>query len=128
MQKILKNAGIFLIGIIVIVVTLLIVSRKIVHDANAVPIEDVDFSQIADGEYEGSYKSFIVEASVKTTVKDGEVIRIELLDHFNGWGEEAEKVIDYIIEDQSLQVDSISGATVSSVAIKKAVEVSLIGE
>jgi len=70
----------------------------------------------------------VVEASVKTTVKDGKITHIEMLEHFNGWGEEAEKVIDYIIEEQSLQVDSISGATVSSVAIKKAVEVSLIGE
>jgi uncharacterized protein with FMN-binding domain len=128
MRKILKSAGIVLIGLVVIALALFLLSRKVVNDANALPIEDVDFSQIADGEYEGSYKSFIVEASVKTTVKDGEVTRIEILDHFNGWGEEAEKVIDYIIEDQSLQVDSISGATVSSVAIKKAVEVSLIGE
>ncbi|NLL91804.1 MAG: FMN-binding protein [Ruminococcaceae bacterium] len=128
MQQKLRTVGIFLIGLGVIAAVLFSVSRKIVYDANSVAIENVDFSQIADGEYAGSYKNFVVEASVKTTVKDGKITHIEMLEHFNGWGEEAEKVIDYIIEEQSLQVDSISGATVSSVAIKKAVEVSLIGE
>lgn len=128
MKKALKFAGIFLIGIAVIAAALFLVSRKIVHDANAVSIADVDFSQISDGEYLGSYESFVVKASVKTTVKDGKITRIDVLDHFNGLGEKAEEVIDYIVEKQSLQVDSVSGATVSSVVIKKAVEVSLIGE
>jgi uncharacterized protein with FMN-binding domain len=128
MKKALKFAGIFLIGVAVIAAAFLAVAYKTFSDAVAIPVEDVDFSRIADGEYFGRYETFLVKTSVKTTVKDGKITRIDVLDHFNGLGEKAEEVIDYIVEKQSLQVDSVSGATVSSVVIKKAVEVSLIGE
>ncbi|NLW41628.1 MAG: FMN-binding protein, partial [Tissierellia bacterium] len=48
-----------------------------------------------------------------------------LIEHFNGLGKEGEKVIPIILEEQSLKVDVISGATTSSMAIIKSVETSL---
>ncbi|MGI6174192.1 MAG: FMN-binding protein [Christensenellales bacterium] len=104
-----------------------IASRKIVSDAVALPVEEIDISKIEDGTYPGSYAIFPVKVSVETTILQGKITRIDLLEHFNGKGATAEIIVDHIIDKQSLQVDGVSGATVSSVAIKKAVEDSLNG-
>lgn len=114
---------IFLIVFIVISVLIFnIFSKKVVSDAKTLTIKEINFNQIEDGEYLGNYKIFPVEVKVKVTIKDKEVINIELLEHFNGLGTPAEEVINQIIIKQSLQVDNITGATLSSIVIKKAVE------
>ncbi len=104
-----------------------IASRKIVSDAVALPIEEIDIGKIEDGKYLGNYAIFPVKVSVETTIQQGKITQIDLLEHFNGKGAAAEAILDRIIEKQSLQVDGVSGATVSGVAIKKAVEDSLNG-
>ena len=53
---------------------------------------------------------------------------IDILEHKNGRGSPAEVVTDRIIEKQKIDVDAISGATNSSIVIKKAVENALTGE
>lgn len=102
-----------------------IVSHKIVSDAKALSVNEIDLSKTKDGKYSGNYEIFPVKVSVETVVHNGKITKISLLEHFNGKGISAEKILDHIIEKQSLQVDCISGATVSSVTIKKAVEDSL---
>lgn len=124
-----KKIVIFLIVLILIVLlSFKLVANKIVSDAEALPVEKIDFSQIQDGQYHGDYKIFPVKVSVETKIQNGKIKQINLVEHFNGMGTPAEKIVDNIIEKQSLQVDSISGATVSSIAIKKAVEDSLLGK
>lgn len=103
-----------------------ILGSKIVSDAQKLPLIKLDLTQIADGEYTGSYKIFPVNVSVKVSVKDGAIKQIELLEHFNGKGASAEKITEDIIEKQSLQLDCVTGATVSSKTILKAVEDALI--
>lgn len=105
-----------------------IASIKIVSDAEALPVAEIDLSKIEDGKYIGNYEVFPVKVSVETSVQDGKITRIDLMEHFNGKGASAEKILGHILDKQSLQVDCITGATVSSVAIKKAVEDSLIGK
>ncbi|MDD5644762.1 MAG: FMN-binding protein [bacterium] len=75
----------------------------------------------ADGVYEGEY-SFV---KVRVRVKGGEISDIEILSH-GGGGKKYENMIEPlksdIIRTQSTEVDSITGATVSSKNLKKAVE------
>lgn len=128
-MKTLKKIAVILVILVVIgFLGFKFVSNKIISDAKALTIEEIDFTQLKDGEYPGNYEIFPVKVSVKTTVLNGKITQIELLEHFNGKGAPAEKIVDDIIEKQSLQVDAVSGATVSSVAIKKAVEDSLLGK
>lgn len=47
---------------------------------------------------------------------------IDIIRHLNGLGSSAESIVDKIIEKQSLEVDAVSGATLSSKCILKAVE------
>ena len=105
-----------------------IVSHKIVSHAESLSVEEIDLSKVKDGKYLGHYEISPVKVSVETLIHNGKITEINLVEHFNGKGVSAEKIIDYIIEKQSLKVDCISGATVSSVAIKKAVEDSLTEE
>ncbi len=128
-MKTLKKIAVILVVLVVIgFLGFKFVSNKIISDAKALSFEEIDLSQLKDGEYLGNYEIFPVKVSVKTTVLNGKITQIELLEHFNGKGAPAEKIVDDIIEKQSLQVDAVSGATVSSIAIKKAVEDSLLGK
>ncbi len=128
MAKIKKIVKILIVLIVIIFLGFKLVSIKIVSDTEALSIEEIDFSQIKDGQYLGDYSIFPVKVSVKAKVQNGRITQIDLLEHFNGRGTPAEKIMDRIIEEQSLQVDNISGATVSSMTIKKALENSLLGK
>lgn len=59
---------------------------------------------------------------MKVKVQNGTVTDIEILEHKNGRGGPAEIITDRIIEEQRIDVDAVSGATNSSIVIKKAVE------
>ncbi len=85
-------------------------------------VADVDFSSIPDGTYEGSADETFIRVRVRVTVKDGAVSDIALIEHENGRGKPAEAIIGEIIKRQTLNVDAVSGATNSSIIIKKAVE------
>ncbi len=55
-------------------------------------------------------------------MKNGEVSNINILEHRHERGETAEAIINKIVEQQKIDIDTISGATNSSIVIKKAVE------
>jgi uncharacterized protein with FMN-binding domain len=90
-----------------------------------VDVGDVDLRNINDGSYRGEYSAGHVKAVVKVQVKDNRIIDIMIEQHQNGLGKKAEKIIDEIISKQTLNVDVISGATLSSNVIRKAVEEAL---
>lgn len=91
-------------------------------------IRDIDISEIPDGIYVGEYDVNFIYAKVEVTVQDGAITDITILQHKNGRGKSAEIITDRIIEEQKTDVDAISGATNSSVVIKKAVENALKGK
>jgi len=85
-------------------------------------IESVDLSKISDGKYTGSCDAEFVGAKVAVTVRDHKIIDIVLTDHKNEKGKAAEVIPAMVIESQSLEVDTISGATNSSKVILEAIE------
>lgn len=93
---------------------------------SAVEIGDVDLNKTLDGTYIGSYSAFPVGAQVSVTILDHQISDITLLQHDHGQGIEAEVLPDHVMAVQSLQVDSISGATYSSKVILKAIEAALL--
>jgi len=90
-------------------------------------IGEVDLSTVPDGIYTGSAEAVWVGATVEVTVKDHRITDIKL-DHRHGQGEAAEIITDHVMDEQSLQVDLISGVTSSSKVILKAIENALLGE
>ncbi len=87
----------------------------------------IDLTALADGTYSGSYSVFPVSAKVLVTVKDHRMTEIKLIEHKNGQGALAEAIPGKVMKAQSLQVDSVSGATYSSKVILKAIENALLG-
>ena len=85
-------------------------------------ITNVDLTKVVDGTYEGSHKVFPVAAEVEVTVENHRITGIELVEHSNGQGAAAEVIPDRVVEAQSLEVDTVSGATYSSKVILKAIE------
>ena len=81
-------------------------------------------SAYTDGVYEGSARGYSSDVTVKVTIKDGKIADIEVVsqDETPEYFNEAVKVLDDIIDANSTDVDSISGATISSDALKEAVQ------
>lgn len=86
-----------------------------------VRVEAVDISQVPEGNYRGEATDGPVKAVVVVEVKEGRIVSIVLEHHWTMMGKPAERIPDDVIRTQSLQVDTVSGATVSSRAILKAI-------
>lgn len=87
--------------------------------------DSVTFSgaQLEDGVYEGSAEGYKSTIKVSATVNNGAVTDIEILEENDtpDFFEHAEAIIDDVIDEQSLEVDTVSGATYSSSGILNAV-------
>lgn len=92
------------------------------NEVNTLAVGDVDFSQVADGVYIGDCDVEFIYAKVQVTVENGKATDIQILEHRNERGAPAETIIDAVLQEQSLSVDTVSGATNSSRVILKAVE------
>lgn len=80
-------------------------------------------NKLKDGSYIGSANGYGGEIKLKVEVSGGNISSIEILSHSEtpGYFENGLGVIDSIISSQSIGVDSISGATLTSNGIKNAV-------
>lgn len=96
-------------------------SNKIVKEANALENKKIDILKVANGVYEGHSELGPVIVDVEVSVIDGRIIDINLVRHENGLGSSANNITNIIKEQNSCEVDAISGATVSSKVIINAV-------
>lgn len=112
------------IFILLFVILLIVVSCKSMID-NA--LDELDnkpipnLSEVKDGTYYGSEDGPFVSVEVEVKVKNKKITDIKLLKHNNGKGESAEAIIDKMIEENTSEVELVSGATVSSKVIRGAV-------
>jgi len=91
-------------------------------EIDSITIKDVNLEKIEDGAYKGEYKFFPIKVEVNVKVKNHQITEIKITKHRTGQGEKAEIIIEDVIRAQSLEVDAISGATLSSKCILKAIE------
>ncbi|MBN2519846.1 MAG: FMN-binding protein [Bacteroidales bacterium] len=89
-----------------------------------IPLE-INLKKIPDNVYKGKYCVGPVKVVTKVTVIGHKIKNIEIIKHRTGQGQAAEAIIDKIIEEQSVCIDVISGATISSKCILKSVETAL---
>ena len=90
-------------------------------------VGELDLSNVPDGTYEGEFSVYHVNGSVRVTVEDHRITKIENLGGSSN-RKQVDKALDEVVEEQSLRVDTISGATVSQKAALKAVEKALKGQ
>lgn len=89
---------------------------------SSISVSDVDLSKVKDGDYTGSFNAIFVSAETRVTVKNGKIVDIKLLKHKTERGKSAESITQKVISEQSLSVDTVSGATNSSKVILKSIE------
>ncbi|MHC1685061.1 MAG: FMN-binding protein [Clostridiaceae bacterium] len=96
--------------------------QKYKNTVKSISISNVDLSKISDGTYSGSFDALRVSADVSVKINNHKITDIELLNHKNEKGKNAEIIPQRVIDAQSLDVDTVSGATNSSKVILKAIE------
>ena len=88
-------------------------------------IHEFDLVNLSDGVYQGEFKGGRWKNKTAVTVKDHQISKLELLQPSSGsfgMAEIGEKIFDRVKEKQSLQIDTVSGATVHTKAILKSIE------
>ncbi len=101
------------------------------EEARNVELKDIDFSTLKNGKYIGNYEGGMYkwrENECKVTIDSGKVVHIELINSSDPGGENTKhsELYKRVIQKQSLHVDAISGATLTSKAYLKGVEDALL--
>ena len=101
------------------------------REAASLPLDRVDFGSLKDGEYSGLYEGGMYRwrrNACQVSVVQGRVVDIQLAESEDTGGENADPEILYqrVLAEQSLQVDTISGATLTSKAYLQCVENALL--
>lgn len=110
--------GTFVLVIAIMMISLFVQSGK---EMKKLHYNEVNMEEVANGTYEGIAETSLVQATVEVTVADHRIQDIKLIRHNNGMGAKAESILKDMIEDNTYEVDSVSGATMSSEVIKSAV-------
>lgn len=86
-------------------------------------LNEVNLSQIKDGIYFGEYKKYRWEYKVKVEIKDSKIIDIKVED--KPVSSYDNKVITKVIDDQKIDIDTVSGATINDKTLLKSIESAL---
>jgi len=101
------------------------------QEARSLPLNAVDFGKLKDGTYHGAYEGGMYKWRANecdVTVTDGQVTDIQLVGSQDPGSKNTQhkELYDRVIKAQSLQVDTITSATLTSKAWLQAVENALI--
>ena len=88
---------------------------------NNTRVNHLQLDQVQDGTYVGEASSILIHVKVSVEVENHEIKNIELLEYAHNRGEEATRVLDYIVNQNTTRVDNVSSATTSSIMMKAAV-------
>ena len=115
-KKLLIAGGVFL----TIVLAMIILLTNGLSEGASVPIHGIDLTNVADGAYVGEYSFKRWSETVIVSVRHGEIVEIQT--EKNRILDVSEDIVKRVIAGQNTTVDAVSGATVSSKALLKAIE------
>ncbi len=108
---------------VVVAAVAVVVMTRGMGDVKKVELKGIDLSGVPDGAYQGHFEGARWTNTVEVTVENKKITAINVVspplfieDNFSS------KIINGVIEKQSLEVDVVSGATVTTKAILKAIE------
>ncbi len=85
-------------------------------------VNPVDLSTIADGVYAGRFKKGRFSYSVEVTVKDHRIQAVQATDPRQVTSPIIEQIFARIVQEQTVKVDTVSGASLTTKAVSKAAE------
>ena len=100
--------------IIFFVVSFLLIAGKIivgnmVRNVQNISVSMPDLLNVQDGNYIGEYSITPVHVKVEVSVSNHRITNITILQHDNGLGSTAESIVNDVMEEQSLEIDAVSG-------------------
>lgn len=121
-----KLVLIICIGVIVLIATAIyVVFTNIQNELQSLAtaqIKEIEIDRVSNGVFKGQFSTVLVSAKVEVSVHDNKIADIKIIEHKNGQGIPAEAIVGQVLENQTLEVDVIAGATCSSIVILKAIE------
>lgn len=117
-----------IISICFFIITILCVGMMVEQKAkmNQLNFEEIDMGMVNDGKYIGESDLGLVKVEVEVSVVANHFEYIKIVKHDNGRGSKAEGIVNEMVKSNSYEVDDVSGATVSSQAIRGAVNNALL--
>lgn len=115
-----KGIPILLTALITLIITLIIIAC--ILRPKTLTIHDIKLNQIKDGEYLGICQNKILFAVVNVHVQNHVITKIDILEHKQSYKQQAIQIGKEVVKQQTLDVDTISGATLTSTTVLKAVE------
>lgn len=91
-----------------------------------IDVEPIDIGQVEDGDYIGVHQNKILFAVVRVCVDAGAIAHAQVLFHKDSYMTQAEQIMADIVARQSLEVDTISGATLTCDTVRKATQNALL--
>lgn len=123
MSKTLKVVSI-VVAVVLVAATAAVVSFRVRYKkmarnvaAEFDKVTKVNLAKIPDGVYEGSFKDFLVSVKVEVEVKKRRIKSVTIKEQFSGKGYEALDTTERIVKAQNPKVDTVTGATGSSMGI-----------
>jgi uncharacterized protein with FMN-binding domain len=95
--------------------------KKMDQQLAAFEFQDIDMQKVHDGVFTGEAETTMVKATVEVNVKEHKMTEVKITRHENGKGTPAEGIVSDMVKKNTYEVDAVSGATMSSQVIKKAV-------
>ncbi|NPV71888.1 MAG: FMN-binding protein [Firmicutes bacterium] len=116
-----------ILGVVVVLIGgFMLIFNAGMGEIKAMSIGQVDLSKIPDGVYRGSFKRGRWAYNVEVTVKDHKIEKVTLLDDKMRMFEKVNsELVSRILQRQTVRVDAVTGTTISSKALLKAVETAL---
>lgn len=127
-KKSMKRIIISVAAIGLFIIAMLSMTIKMDKELKSLKYFKADLNELKDGIYQGQAETTFVKVTAEVEVNDHKIIRIDILNHDNGFGEKAESITKDMIHMNTYEVDTVSGATSSSQVIKSAVSDALTKE
>lgn len=122
---ILKVIGLIFLGLIVFMGGMTLWAFNYHKKLKAAPLKEVDLSKVKDGTYNGSWDIKMWTAPVEVVVLDHKIKSIKITREQYKMPESENELLNRIIQKQSINVDAIAGATITTKAILKSTEIAL---
>jgi len=113
---------------VIIVVILVVVSGMFyiirgLDSGSRLEVGSVNLSLLSDGTYSGQYKAGRWSNEVNVTIKENKITKIDIVkDVLFSKQEWSQQILNMVLEKQNIDIDAVSGATVTGKAYLKAIE------
>ena len=126
MKKLLMSLALVMVLVMALSVGGIFYLSRGLDEGTKIAINPVSIQQVEDGIYEGTFDFQRWSNRIQVTVNQGTITHIQVIDDMRFVKDEVRSTLfDSVLSHQSLEVDTVSQATISSKAYLKAIEKAL---